>query len=261
MASVQTGAVWQQIKRLLGRGPVAGLSDGELLDRYAAGRDESAFEALLALHGAMVLGVCRRAHSTTRRTSRMPSRPRSSCSSAGPRRSGRAWRSGRGSTGSRAAWRCGRGRSRRGGGRASGPSRRSPNRPGRRTARWTNPTATKSPPRSTSSCRPSPRATARRSCSATSKAGRSPRPPSNWAGHSGRSRGDCREPANYCAAGSRGEAWRRPRRAWRPCWRARPGRRCRPAGSRSRSMPHAARRRDRRWPGRSRRRRSPWRRE
>ena len=60
MASVQTGAVWQQIRRLLGRGPVAGLSDAELLDRYATGRDESAFEALVALHGPMVAGVCRR---------------------------------------------------------------------------------------------------------------------------------------------------------------------------------------------------------
>src|SRR5947208_2360746 len=34
--------------------------DGELMERFAAGRDEAAFEALLALHGPMVLGVCRR---------------------------------------------------------------------------------------------------------------------------------------------------------------------------------------------------------
>jgi RNA polymerase sigma-70 factor (ECF subfamily) len=37
-----------------------GLSDGELLERYVAGRDEAAFEALVRRHGPMVLGVCRR---------------------------------------------------------------------------------------------------------------------------------------------------------------------------------------------------------
>src|SRR5262245_22421631 len=34
--------------------------DAELLHRYAAGRDEAAFEALVRRHGPMVLGVCRR---------------------------------------------------------------------------------------------------------------------------------------------------------------------------------------------------------
>jgi RNA polymerase sigma factor (sigma-70 family) len=38
----------------------AGLSDGQLLHRYAAARDEHAFAALLRRHGGMVLGVCRR---------------------------------------------------------------------------------------------------------------------------------------------------------------------------------------------------------
>ena len=60
MASVRTGGVWQQFRRLFGRGTVAGLTEAELLDRYAIGRDESAFEALVALHGPMVVGVCRR---------------------------------------------------------------------------------------------------------------------------------------------------------------------------------------------------------
>jgi RNA polymerase sigma factor (sigma-70 family) len=38
----------------------AGLTDGELLERYVRGRDEAAFEAILRRHGPMVLGVCRR---------------------------------------------------------------------------------------------------------------------------------------------------------------------------------------------------------
>jgi RNA polymerase sigma factor (sigma-70 family) len=38
-----------------------GESDGTLLDRFVAARDEAAFNALLARHGPLVLGVCRRA--------------------------------------------------------------------------------------------------------------------------------------------------------------------------------------------------------
>src|SRR5262245_36006377 len=37
-----------------------GLSDGQLLERYLARRDEAAFESLVLRHGPMVLGVCRR---------------------------------------------------------------------------------------------------------------------------------------------------------------------------------------------------------
>jgi RNA polymerase sigma factor (sigma-70 family) len=41
--------------------PVAGeVSDGQLLDRYLAQREEAAFALLLRRHGPMVLGVCRR---------------------------------------------------------------------------------------------------------------------------------------------------------------------------------------------------------
>src|SRR5262249_29781735 len=38
---------------------VAGMSEGKLLERFLARRDEAAFEALVARFGPMVLGVCR----------------------------------------------------------------------------------------------------------------------------------------------------------------------------------------------------------
>ncbi len=60
MGGAGSGAVLRQVDRLFGRGTVAGLGEGQLLDRYLAGRDEVAFEALVARHGPMVLGVCRR---------------------------------------------------------------------------------------------------------------------------------------------------------------------------------------------------------
>ena len=58
--SGQFGAVARQISRLFGTGTVTGCSEGELLDRFVLRRDEAAFEALVARHGPMVLGVCRR---------------------------------------------------------------------------------------------------------------------------------------------------------------------------------------------------------
>src|SRR5262249_45915443 len=41
-------------------GGVRGLSDGQLLDRWLAQRDEAAFEVLVWRHGGMVLNLCRR---------------------------------------------------------------------------------------------------------------------------------------------------------------------------------------------------------
>jgi len=61
MANGSDGAVLRQVNRLFGPGTVAGLSEGDLLERFVARRDEAAFEALVARHGPMVLGVCRRA--------------------------------------------------------------------------------------------------------------------------------------------------------------------------------------------------------
>jgi RNA polymerase sigma factor (sigma-70 family) len=59
MASAQFAVVYRQIGRLFGAGTVAGLSEGQLLDRFIAGRDDDAFEAIVARHGPMVLSVCR----------------------------------------------------------------------------------------------------------------------------------------------------------------------------------------------------------
>jgi RNA polymerase sigma factor (sigma-70 family) len=53
------GGVVHHLERLFGPGTVTGLTEGQLLERFATGRDESAFEALVGRHGPMVLGVCR----------------------------------------------------------------------------------------------------------------------------------------------------------------------------------------------------------
>jgi RNA polymerase sigma factor (sigma-70 family) len=55
-------SVIRQIDSLFASGSAAGLSDGELIERFVAARDESAeaaFAALVARHGPMVLRVCR----------------------------------------------------------------------------------------------------------------------------------------------------------------------------------------------------------
>jgi len=63
MARDRGGVVLRQIQTLFGAGTVAGLTDGQLLERFAT-RDgaaaELAFAALVERHGPMVLRVCRR---------------------------------------------------------------------------------------------------------------------------------------------------------------------------------------------------------
>ncbi|MDR3639161.1 MAG: RNA polymerase sigma factor [Isosphaeraceae bacterium] len=60
MTTERAHAAAKQVERLFTSGGVAGLSEGQLLDRFVARRDDAAFEALVARHGPMVLTVCRR---------------------------------------------------------------------------------------------------------------------------------------------------------------------------------------------------------
>ena len=60
MAGGNFGSVTRQITRLFGEGTTAGMTETELLDRFTSRRDAAAFESLVARHGPMVLGVCRR---------------------------------------------------------------------------------------------------------------------------------------------------------------------------------------------------------
>jgi RNA polymerase sigma factor (sigma-70 family) len=60
LRGASSGALFSQLERLFGQGTAVGLTEGELLERFVTRRDEAAFEALVARHGPMVLGVCRR---------------------------------------------------------------------------------------------------------------------------------------------------------------------------------------------------------
>ena len=62
MAAGQSGAVLRDIQTLFDIGTASGLSDRQLLERFAHARDaagDAAFEALVLRHGPMVLRVCR----------------------------------------------------------------------------------------------------------------------------------------------------------------------------------------------------------
>src|SRR5438477_571008 len=59
MSSSTLGGALRHLRDLFGGGTVIGLSDGQLLARYAASHDGPAFEALVARHGPMVLSTCR----------------------------------------------------------------------------------------------------------------------------------------------------------------------------------------------------------
>jgi RNA polymerase sigma factor (sigma-70 family) len=54
----KTGTM-RQLRGLFLDGTAVGLGDGQLLARYGRSRDESAFEALVARHGPMVIATCR----------------------------------------------------------------------------------------------------------------------------------------------------------------------------------------------------------
>src|SRR5262245_18368301 len=61
MATAQMRTVLRDLRRLLDGQGASELTDGELLRRFARRRDEAAFAALVARHGPLVWGVCRRA--------------------------------------------------------------------------------------------------------------------------------------------------------------------------------------------------------
>jgi RNA polymerase sigma factor (sigma-70 family) len=60
MTAGRLDEVMRHIRRLAGPSPDSDGTDAQLLARYAGGRDEEAFRALVQRHGPMVLGVCRR---------------------------------------------------------------------------------------------------------------------------------------------------------------------------------------------------------
>jgi RNA polymerase sigma factor (sigma-70 family) len=58
----ESHAVPKSLRFLLETGSMAGMTDGQLVERFAAGRDsagEAAFAVLVSRHGPMVLGTCR----------------------------------------------------------------------------------------------------------------------------------------------------------------------------------------------------------
>ncbi len=60
MTRAQGEPFLREISRVFREGPVANLSEGQLLERFVGRGDDLAFAALVALHGPMVAGVCRR---------------------------------------------------------------------------------------------------------------------------------------------------------------------------------------------------------
>jgi RNA polymerase sigma factor (sigma-70 family) len=60
MGTRRRPTVLQRLREVALRPDGAGLTDGELLERFLVHRDEDAFAALVRRHGPVVLGVCRR---------------------------------------------------------------------------------------------------------------------------------------------------------------------------------------------------------
>ena len=60
MIASQKGLMLRDFQRLFSSGSLSGLSDGQLVERYVAQREEAVFEAIVHRQGPMVWGVCRR---------------------------------------------------------------------------------------------------------------------------------------------------------------------------------------------------------
>jgi RNA polymerase sigma factor (sigma-70 family) len=60
MAAGQMNKAIEHVRSILAKQDVAGMTDGDLVERYLHRQDETAFEALMQRHGPMVMGVCRR---------------------------------------------------------------------------------------------------------------------------------------------------------------------------------------------------------
>jgi RNA polymerase sigma factor (sigma-70 family) len=60
MAEVRPNPVLHHIRHLIGGVPAAAMTDGQLLERFLASRDETAVEVLVRRYGPLVLGACRR---------------------------------------------------------------------------------------------------------------------------------------------------------------------------------------------------------
>ena len=202
MASGQEEIVLRQFRRLFGPGGSLGLTEGQLLARFAADGDPSAFEALVDRHGPMVLGVCRRmlrdpndaddAFQATflvlvRRAGLDPRRRAARPLAARRRRAGRL----AGPFSRREVARP----------RAARPSRKRRRSPEDRSRLGVRETY------STRSWAASPRNTDRRSSSATSKGGRTRRRPVACDGRSAPSRGGWLGHATSCVHGSHAGGW------------------------------------------------------
>jgi RNA polymerase sigma factor (sigma-70 family) len=60
MAEARPDPLLNHVRQLVGAAPAAGLTDGQLLERFVERRDPAAAEALVRRHGPLVLGACRR---------------------------------------------------------------------------------------------------------------------------------------------------------------------------------------------------------
>jgi hypothetical protein len=60
MTRLKSANLVRDFGALFGSGTLAGLSDGQLLERFITRCNNVAFEEVIARHGPVVLGICRR---------------------------------------------------------------------------------------------------------------------------------------------------------------------------------------------------------